>query len=176
MKDVPDAAGITVSSDKQFTVDFGGHTYTLKDPGAGSSGTETNGFQLLMKDVPDAAGITVSSDKQFTVDFGGHTYTLKDPGAGSSGTETNGFQLLKNSTITFKNGTIRIAEGTTSIKRIIQNYANLTLEDMHFYAENQAGSLDYPLSFNNGSITFKLALQSLLTSSLPLTLADIHTP
>lgn len=109
----------------------------------------------ILKDVPDAAGITVPSNKQFTVDFGGHTYTLKDPGAGSSGTETNGFQLLKNSTITFKNGTIRIAEGTTSIKRIIQNYANLTLEDMHFYAENQAGSLDYPLSFKNGSITFK---------------------
>lgn len=109
----------------------------------------------ILKDVPDAAGITVSSDKQFTVDFGGHTYTLKDPRAGSSGTETNGFQLLQNSDITFKNGTIRIAEGTTSIKRIIQNYANLTLEDMHFYAENQAGSLDYPLSFNNGSITFK---------------------
>lgn len=109
----------------------------------------------ILKDVPDAAGITVSSDKQFTVDFGGHTYTLKDPVAGSPGTETNGFQLLQNSDITFKNGTIRIAEGTTSISRIIQNYANLTLEDMHFYAENQAGSLDYPLSFNNGSITFK---------------------
>ena len=109
----------------------------------------------ILKDVPDAAGITVSSDKQFTVDFGGHTYTLKDPGAGSPGSETNGFQLLKDSDITFKNGTIRIAEGTTSIYRIIQNYANLTLEDMHFYAENQAGSLDYPLSFNNGSITFK---------------------
>lgn len=109
----------------------------------------------ILKDVPDAADITVSSDKQFTVDFGGHTYTLKDPGAGSPGTETNGFQLLQNSDITFKNGTIRIAEGTTSISRIIQNYANLTLEDMHFYAENQAGSLDYPLSFNNGSITFK---------------------
>ena len=109
----------------------------------------------ILKDVPDAAGITVSSHKQFTVDFGGHTYTLKDPGAGSSGTETNGFQLLKDSTITFKNGTIRIAKETTSIKRIIQNYANLTLEDMHFYAENQADGQNYPLSFNNGSITFK---------------------
>ena len=109
----------------------------------------------ILKDVPDAAGITVASGKEFTVDFGGHTYTLKDPGAGSSGTETNGFQLLKDSTITFKNGTIRIAKETTSIKRIIQNYANLTLEDMHFYAENQADGQDYPLSFNNGSITFK---------------------
>lgn len=109
----------------------------------------------ILQDVPDAAGITVDSGKKFTVDFGGHEYILKDPGAGSLGTETNGFQLLQNSDITFKNGTIRIAKETTSIKRIIQNYANLTLEDMHFYAENQADGQDYPLSFNNGSITFK---------------------
>lgn len=109
----------------------------------------------ILKDVPDAAGITVASDKKFTVDFGGHEYILTDPGAGSPGTKSNGFQLLKNSDITFKNGTIRIAEGTTSIKRIIQNYANLTLEDMHFYAENQADGQNYPLRFNNGSITFK---------------------
>ena len=109
----------------------------------------------ILKDVPDAAGITVASGKEFTVDFGGHEYILTDPGAGSPGTKSNGFQLLKDSTITFKNGTIRIAKETTSIKRIIQNYANLTLEDMHFYAENQAGGQDYPLSFNNGIITFK---------------------
>lgn len=128
---------------------------TYSSLGEAIKAVQAGGIIRILKDVPDAAGITVSSDKQFTVDFGGHTYTLKDPGAGSLGTETNGFQLLKKSTITFKNGTIRIAEGTTSIKRIIQNYANLTLEDMHFYAENQAGSLDYPLSFKNGSITFK---------------------
>ncbi len=128
---------------------------TYSSLGEAIKAVQAGGIIHILKDVPDAAGITVSSDKQFTVDFGGHTYTLKDPGAGSPGTETNGFQLLQNSDITFKNGTIRIAEGTTSISRIIQNYANLTLEDMHFYAENQAGSLDYPLSFNNGSITFK---------------------
>ena len=109
----------------------------------------------LLKDVPDATGITVSSGKNFTVDFGGHTYTLTGPGAGSTGTETNGFQLLKDSTITFKNGTIRIADNANNIKRIIQNYADLTLEDMHIYAENQVGGEDYALSFNCGSISFK---------------------
>ena len=109
----------------------------------------------LLKDVPNATGITVSSGKNFTIDFGGHTYTLSGPGAGSTNTETNGFQLLKDSTITFKNGTIRIAENATNIKRIIQNYANLTLEDMHIYAENQVGGEDYALSFNNGTILFK---------------------
>ena len=109
----------------------------------------------LLKDVPNATGITVSSGKNFTIDFGGHTYTLSGPGAGSTGTETNGFQLLKDSTITFKNGTIRIAENANTIKRIIQNYADLTLEDMHIYAENQVGGEDYALSFNNGTILFK---------------------
>ena len=47
LKDIPEAAGIAVLSGKNFTIDFGGHTYTLKDPGAGSAGTESNGFQFL---------------------------------------------------------------------------------------------------------------------------------
>ena len=109
----------------------------------------------VLKDIPNAVGIAVPSNKNFTIDFGGHTYTLIGPGAGSSGTETNGFQLLRDSTITFKNGTIRIAEGANNIKRIIQNYADLTLEDMHIYAENQVPDENYALSFNNGDITFK---------------------
>ena len=109
----------------------------------------------LTADIDDAVGIAVASGKNFTLDFAGHTYTLKDPGAGSTGTETNGFQLLKDSTITFKNGIVRIEPGQTNIKRIIQNYANLTLENMKFYTANQAGGEDYALSFNNGNIVFK---------------------
>ncbi|MFQ9409834.1 MAG: S-layer homology domain-containing protein [Evtepia gabavorous] len=109
----------------------------------------------LLRDVPNANGIAVPSEKSFTVDFNGHTYTLTGPGAGSSSTETNGFQLLKDSTITFQNGTIRIGQNANNIKRIIQNYANLTLEDMQIYAEHQVGGEDYALSFNNGTIVIK---------------------
>ena len=109
----------------------------------------------ILKDIPDAVGISVPEGKNFTIDFDRHTYTLVGPGAGSAGTETNAFQLLKNSTITFKNGTIRISEGAKNVKRIIQNYADLTLENMQIYAQNQAGGENYPLSFNNGEITFK---------------------
>ena len=47
LANVPDAAGISVPSGKNFTIDFANHTYTLGGPGAGSTGTETNGFQLL---------------------------------------------------------------------------------------------------------------------------------
>lgn len=47
LNDVNEAPGISVPSGKEFTIDFDGHTYTLSNPGAGSTGTETNGFQLL---------------------------------------------------------------------------------------------------------------------------------
>lgn len=115
----------------------------------------------ILNDVNEAPGISVPSNKRFTIDFNGHTYKLSNPGAGSTGTETNGFQLLQGSDITFKNGIIRISDKNksavpgTPIKRIIQNYANLTLENMQIYAKNQVGGENYALSFNCGNIVFK---------------------
>ena len=144
---------LTTNTAENAAVMVGGKTYETL--GAAITAAKAGDTIYVLKDIPEAAGIAVPSGKNFTIDFGGHTYTLKDPGAGSAGTESNGFQFLKDSTITLKNGTVRIAEGTTSIKRIIRNYANLTLEDMHFFAEHQADGEDYALSFNNGSIIFK---------------------
>ena len=144
---------LTTNTAENAAVMVGGKTYETL--GAAITAAKAGDTIYVLKDIPEAAGIAVPSGKNFTIDFGGHTYTLKDPGAGSARTESNGFQFLKDSTITLKNGTVRIAEGTTSIKRIIQNYANLTLEDMHFFAEHQADGEDYALSFNNGSIIFK---------------------
>ena len=115
----------------------------------------------MLRDVSEAEGMSVASGKDFTVDFAGHTYTVSRPGAGSPNTETNAFQLLKDSTITFKNGTLRISEKNLQagagnpIMRLIQNYADLTLEDMQIYAANQSGGEDYVLSINNGNVVFK---------------------
>ncbi len=39
--------GVVVPKGQKFTLDLGGYTYTVTDPTVGSSGTETNGFQLL---------------------------------------------------------------------------------------------------------------------------------
>ena len=96
-----------------------------------------------------------NSPVNITFDLNGHTYTVNDPAVGSFGTETAAFQLLQGSTVTFKNGKIDIASGATRVKRMIQNYANLTLENVTFDATNQVGGQDYALSFNNGNITFK---------------------
>ena len=47
VKDVTDAVGIAIDTGKTFTIDFGGHTYTVSKPGAGSTGTKTLAFQLI---------------------------------------------------------------------------------------------------------------------------------
>lgn len=39
--------GVKVASGKNFTIDFGGFTYTVNNKTVGSTGTETNGFQIL---------------------------------------------------------------------------------------------------------------------------------
>lgn len=40
--------GVQVAGGQEFTLDLGGHTYTVTDPMVGSTGTETNAFQLMM--------------------------------------------------------------------------------------------------------------------------------
>lgn len=126
----------------------------------------------ILKNIDNATGITVQSGSNFTIDFAGHEYTLTGPGAGSSGTETNGFQFLMGSTITLKNGTIKIAENANNIKRMIQNYSDLTLENMTFYSKNQVGGEDYALSFNNGNIVFK-GNTSVITTSPDVIAFDV---
>ena len=153
----------TIVTDEDATVaEIDGVPYTSLN--AAIANVKDGETIVVTKDIPNATGISVPSNSDFTIDFGGHTYTLSAPGAGSTGTETNGFQFLKNSDITLRNGTIRIDEENASfvptedrkpIMRVIQNYANLTLDDMHIYAENQYGREDYVLSFNCGNITFK---------------------
>ena len=147
---IPASEGVAAIGDKYYR--------TLADA---VNAVTPGGTITILNDVNEAPGISVPSGKKFTIDFGDHTYMLSRPGAGSTGTETIGFQLLKDSDITFKNGTIRISDKNRKvgpgnpIKRIIQNYANLTLENMQIYAENQAGGEHYALSFNCGNIVFK---------------------
>ena len=144
---------VIVDETKTAVVAINGVGFTSM--GAAIKAVGDGGTITVLQNITDAVGIAVDSGKNFTIDFAEHEYILVGPGAGSTKTETNGFQLLKDSTIVFKNGTIRIAENATDILRIIQNYANLTLENMDIYAENQVGGEDYALSFNNGTITFK---------------------
>ena len=86
-----------------------------------------------------------------TVDFANHTYTVDGETVGSTGTETNGFQLLKDTKLTFQNGTITSAKA----KILVQNYSNLTLQGMTLTLNNPNYTGAYTLSNNNGSVVIK---------------------
>ena len=71
-----------------------------------------------------------ATDVDLTIDFGGYIYTCNDPAVGSAGTESQGFHLEKGNTVTLKNGTIQVADNSTGTGMLIQNYCDLTLEDL----------------------------------------------
>lgn len=93
-------------------------------------------------------GIQVAGTKNITFDLGGFIYTIDGDTVGSSGTETNGFQLLKGATVKFQNGTIT----STKAKILIQNYCNLTLQNVLLDGTQLNYAAPYTLSLNCGKI------------------------
>ncbi|MEA4911161.1 MAG: hypothetical protein VB092_00920 [Oscillospiraceae bacterium] len=125
---------------------------TLAEAVADAQAPATGKTVTLLKDAA-GCGIIVPSGSSFTLDFNGHTYTVnEDPLAGSSGTKTQAFQLLKDSTLIFKNGAI--VGDHADIKMLIQNYSNLTLENMTLDATKGTNALSgqYVLSNNSGTV------------------------
>ena len=111
---------------------------------------------VLLKDYI-GSGIKVVAGKNIVFNLNGKTYTVDKPTVGSSGTETNGFQLLKDSKVTFKNGTLDSATGADSLPNggiLIRNYCDLTLENVTL--DTSANSnISYVISNNFGSLTAK---------------------
>ena len=95
----------------------------------------------------NATGAGVVINKSITIDFNGKTYTA-NAGVGSTGTQTLGFQILKNNNVTLKNGTFT-SEGE-NIKMLVQNYANLTLDNMNLV--DATDHIQYALSNNSGNV------------------------
>ena len=119
----------------------------------------------------DAEGEGIVIDKSITIDFNEKTYSFNGGAVGSSGTESNGFQILAGGTTTppisavnsvvLKNGTLNVAEeAADKFYILVQNYANLTVEDMNLdgtnldkYAFTDGDS--YVLSNNCGEVVVK---------------------
>lgn len=138
----------TVKSMKDIAVAQIGDTYykTLADAVAavqdGSTITllkDTTGSGIGTYKTPgtDLNGNPQIAAKGFTIDFNHHTYSVDKPAVGSKRYETQGFHLeWKGSidttpNITLKNGTLDVAQNhDPNLKLLIQNYCNLTLDNM----------------------------------------------
>ena len=104
-------------------------------------------------------GIIIGSGSNLVVDLNGHTLDINAKPVGSNGTESIALQLLKGSSIYFDNGTLTSSYTYAStnkehIQRLIQNYANLTFDnvDVTFKGnfKNQA-----TISHCNGELVLK---------------------
>ena len=109
----------------------------------------------LPDDVKDANGSKTSNGQKVTIDLNNKTMSIGTP-VGSTNTVTNGAQLLKGSTVTIKNGTYGVdATGNNKVKFLIQNYSDLTLEDVTLDGVTNANLVGTVLSSNYGTTIIK---------------------
>lgn len=120
------------------------------------SSPSKTGTVTLLKDA-QGCGIGLFNSKghvgiDLTIDFGGHTYTAGDPAVGSVGTESQAFHLEKGNTVTLKNGTITVASDSQKTAMLIQNYCNLTLDNIDLIGNSRT---QYIISCNYGDTVLK---------------------
>ena len=97
--------GVVVESDTNFTLDLGGHTYTVDGEMVGSPGTVTNGFQLLKdSDITIKNGAITSKKAKILIQ---NYSNLRLEGVTLSGGDVTDYVLSNN------NGVTHIGEGTT---------------------------------------------------------------
>ena len=122
-------------------------------------GTETT--ITLMDNVEDGASFGFpdslkDSGRKIVLDLGNHTYQFKTPAMGSTGYETQAMHLINGNELTVKNGTLAINSSTTKIKRLIQNYCDLTLENVTVDTDSVPDIFsNYNNSFCRGTVTLK---------------------
>ena len=105
-------------------------------------------------------GRGVKINKNVTIDFDGKTYTFNEGVGSQETTQSNGFQILENNTVTLMNGTLNVAEeAKDKFYILVQNYANLTVEDMVLDGTNldkwstvENNWDSYTLSNNSGTV------------------------
>lgn len=112
----------------------------------------------LTDDIPDGDALLLMTadgdeDKDITIDLNGHEYNAVSAG-GSAGTQTQAVHLEKGNTVVIKGGTLSAALENPNIKMLIQNYADLTLEDMTIDCSDNP-NIQYVVSNNFGHCTIK---------------------
>lgn len=139
--------------DAVAAVEENGTVTLLKNATGGGVGTYTTAGK-------DNLGRDKIVAKSFTLDFAGCTYTVSEPAVGSKGYESQGFHLEQgdgNVSVTLKNGTL--ASTGSAVKMLVQNYCNLTLDNMTLEGTGYVGKYfsngDYVLSNNCGNVTIK---------------------
>lgn len=119
------------------------------------------GTPLVIKMIADENGPGIGlfkADNQenldITVDFDNHKYTATSPAVGSRGTQSQALHFEMNNKVTLKNGEFTADPAAADIKMLIQNYCDLTLDNMICDCSADA-SITYVCSNNFGNCVIK---------------------
>ena len=125
----------------------------IKSGAALKAAFEAGGTVTVEGDITDGAGLFLAATdpKEVVLDLNGHTVEFVGPAVGSTGTQTQALHLEKGSTVTIKNGTLKLGASANGIKMFIQNYSELTLKDV--IVDFTGSGYSYALSNNFGHIT-----------------------
>lgn len=147
---VAGAANYTAANKEEFNTVF---EKALQEESASIKVTSpiTNGSGIgIFNSAPD------TQIKKLTIDFGGNTYTFMTNPVGSPGTETQAVHLEKGHTVILQNGKLEVGSTSDSnFKWGIQNYCDLTLENMVIDGSNLKDSVSYTMSNNHGNVVIK---------------------
>lgn len=106
-----------------------------------------------------------NSGRNIVLDLNDCTYTFKDPGMGSAGTESQAMHLINGNKLTVKRGTLTVSKESEEIKRMIQNYCDLTLEDVVVDTSDVPDDFSpYNNSFCRDTVTLKGSTQFIASS------------
>ena len=114
--------GIVVPSGSEFTIDFGGYTYTVDGETIGSTGSKTNGFQLLKnsnitfkngKITSNKAAILIQNYSNLTLEDITLELTTTSETTTGTGDKTRSYVLSNNNGDTVIKGNTNIIAGKT---------------------------------------------------------------
>lgn len=110
--------------------------------------------------ITDGSGIGIFNKnnptiKNLTIDFNGNTYIFTAPAVGSDGYESQAVHLESGRAVILQNGTLDVAKDSNVFQMGLQNYCDLTLENMVVDGSNLKGSAPYTMSNNHGNVVIK---------------------
>lgn len=128
---------------------------SLKDAIASAQPGEAISIKMIADENGPGIGLFKADGQEnldITVDFDGHKYVATSPAVGSKGTQSQALHLEMNNKVTLKNGEFTADPAAADIKMLIQNYCDLTLENMICDCSEDS-SITYVCSNNFGSCT-----------------------
>ena len=130
---------------------------TLKEAVATAQPNEAITIKMIADEEGAGIGLFKADGQEnldITIDLNGHSYVASSPAVGSSSTQTQALHLEMNNKFTMKNGSFTSDRAASDIKMLIQNYCDLTLENMVCDCADDA-SITYVVSNNFGNCLIK---------------------